>query len=52
MTQVFESPAPATLWVTFEDGRTLGLTPGHEVWTFEAGWTAAGRLVPKGLPRW
>ena len=32
------------LWLRFDNGRELGLTPAHEVWTYQDGWTFAGTL--------
>ncbi len=46
VTAVFQSVAPAILWVTFATGDTVGMTPGHEVWSWQDGWTTADDLQP------
>jgi len=44
VTRVFRNLAPVVLWLTLSTGEVMGTTPGHEVWTFEDGWTFAGEL--------
>ncbi|MCO6438431.1 MAG: hypothetical protein J5J06_15180, partial [Phycisphaerae bacterium] len=34
------------LWLTFDTGETLGVTPNHELWTYEDGWIAAAHVQP------
>lgn len=46
VTAVFRSVAPAILWVTLATGDTVGMTPGHEVWSWQDGWTMADELRP------
>ena len=41
VTRVFRDVAPAILWVTLASGEVLGVTPDHEVWTHQNGWTTA-----------
>jgi len=45
VTRIFEDTAALTLWLTFDTGETLGVTPTHEVWTYQDGWTFAGALA-------
>jgi len=44
VTRVFGNLAPVILWLTLSTGNMVGTTPGHEVWTFESGWTFAAEL--------
>jgi hypothetical protein len=46
VTRVFMNLAPVVVWLTLASGDVVGTTPGHEVWTFQDGWTYAGRLEP------
>lgn len=46
VTRVVRSVAPMILWLTLAGGQTMGVTPGHEVWTHQAGWTHAAALHP------
>ena len=46
VTRIFRSIAPAIVWISLANGSTLGITPGHEVWTVREGWTNAGLLRP------
>jgi hypothetical protein len=39
VTGVSKRLAPMVLWVTLATGQTVGMTPGHEVWTHQRGWT-------------
>ncbi|HOV77296.1 MAG TPA: polymorphic toxin-type HINT domain-containing protein, partial [Sedimentisphaerales bacterium] len=41
---VFRNLAPAILWLTLSTGEIIGVTPTHEFWTYECGWTLAGDL--------
>ena len=44
VTRVSRNLAPAILWLTLSTGDVMGTTPGHEVWTFQTGWTFASEL--------
>jgi hypothetical protein len=44
VTGVFRNLAPAVLWLTLSTGQVVGVTPTHEFWTYECGWTLAGEL--------
>ncbi|MCO6438433.1 MAG: AHH domain-containing protein [Phycisphaerae bacterium] len=39
-------PHTGVLWLTFDTGETLGVTPNHELWTYEDGWIAAAHVQP------
>jgi hypothetical protein len=45
VTRVFRDIAPAIVWLTLISGQTMGVTPDHEVWTAQSGWTTAGELT-------
>ena len=45
VTRVFVNIAPTTLWIALEDGTVLGTTPGHRVWTQQAGWVYAANVA-------
>lgn len=44
ITKIIHSVSPSVITLSFSDGTILGLTPRHEVWTSEHGWTCADRL--------
>jgi hypothetical protein len=44
VTGVFRNLAPVVLWLTLSTGQVVGVTPTHEFWTYECGWTLAGEL--------
>lgn len=44
VTRIFRDLAPAILWLTLGTGELMGVTPDHEVWSHEVGWTAAKSL--------
>jgi len=41
VTRVFRDIAPAILWLSLANGGVLGVTPGHPLWTHQAGWMTA-----------
>ncbi len=43
--QVFQRRAPEILWVALDSGELLGTTPGHVVWSVDAGWVQASELL-------
>lgn len=44
VTRVFQDVAAAVIWLTLGTGGVLGVTPDHEIWTFEDGWVCARSL--------
>jgi hypothetical protein len=42
---VLHAMSAAVVWVTLSTGSTVGITPEHQVWTFQDGWTYANRLA-------
>jgi hypothetical protein len=46
VTETFERIAPFILRIACDNGSTIGLTPEHDIWTVQAGWTTAGNLRP------
>jgi hypothetical protein len=44
VTALTRSLAPAILWLSLSTGDLLGVTLGHEVWTFQDAWTHAADL--------
>jgi hypothetical protein len=44
VTGISKRIAPIVLWVTLATGQTLGVTPGHEFWTRQRGWTYASHV--------
>jgi len=44
VTGLFRNLAPVVLWLTLSTGQIVGVTPSHEFWTYECGWTLAGDL--------
>ncbi len=44
VTTIFRDESPLILWMLIDPGELLGVTPAHEVWTYQDGWTVAGRL--------
>jgi len=46
VTGLFRNLAPVVLWLTLSTGQVIGLTPEHEVWTHQAGWTIAEPVSP------
>jgi hypothetical protein len=44
VTRVSKRLAPIVLWVTLATGQVVGMTPGHEVWTHQDGWTYGSHI--------
>ncbi len=45
ISRLFRDVAPAILWLALSTGEAMGVTPTHEVWSYEHGWTEAQALA-------